>query len=69
MARTAADTLLFSTIGNFTVDGMAGADEDVAEFHPTSLGSDTSGSFSMFLDLSELGISSVEDVGSLHIID
>ena len=67
-ARTASGTLLFSTVGNFSVTGVSGADEDVAEFDRSS-GTSTSGTFTMRLDLSTLGINTTEDVGSLHIIE
>ena len=63
---TAAGTLLFSTTGTFSVTGATGDDEDVGEFSG-SFGSSTSGSSSLLLDLSALGISTSEDVGSLHI--
>ncbi len=42
--------------------------EDVAQF-TGSFGSSTSGSFTARLDLSALGISDTEDVGSLQIIE
>jgi len=65
---TAGGNLLFSTLGNFSVTGVSGADEDVAEF-VGSFGTATSGSSSMRLDLSTLGISANEDIGSLHIVE
>lgn len=58
--------LLLSTLGNFSVPGLAGADEDVILFTPTSLGSTTSGTYSMYLDLSTLGIGTAADVGSVE---
>lgn len=66
---TSAGNILFSTVGNFSVSGAAGADEDVAEFTPTSLGTSTAGSFTIFLDLSTLGINTSEDIGSLFLIE
>ena len=68
-ADTAGGTLLFSTLGNFSVSGASGADEDVFEFFPTSLGSATSGTFLMFLDLSTLGISTAADVNAVEIVE
>ncbi len=65
---TAGDNLLFSTVGSFSVTGLSGADEDVAEFDGT-FGPNTSGSFSMRQDLSTLGISTTEDIGSLAIVE
>ncbi len=63
---TAGGGLLLSTSGSFSVTGLTGADEDIAEFAGT-FGSSTSGTYSMRQDLSTLGISTNEDIGSLHI--
>ncbi len=65
-ALTAGGNLLLSTVGNFSVTGLAGADEDIAEF-AGSFGSSTSGTFSMRQDLTALGIDASEDVGSLYV--
>jgi len=65
---TAGGNLLFSTLGSFVVTGLSGNDEDVVEFAGT-FGSSTSGTFSMRLDLTTLGIISSEDVGSLHVVE
>jgi hypothetical protein len=67
-SMTSSGNLVFSTVGNFSVTGVSGADEDVVEFSGT-FGSATSGTFSMRLDLSTLGISTSEDIGSLHLVD
>ncbi len=48
--------LLLSTVGNFSVTGVSGNDEDVFQFSPSSLGSTTAGTYSMRLDLSTLGL-------------
>lgn len=48
--------ILLSTIGNFSVPGVSGQDEDILRFTPTSLGTNTAGTFAMRLDLSSLGI-------------
>jgi len=61
--------ILLSTIGNFSVPGVAGANEDIVRFSPTALGSATSGAYSMYLDLSALGIATSEDVGSVHLVE
>jgi len=63
---TPAGTVLLSTLGAFSVTGLSGADEDVFEFFPTSLGSTTSGTFSMLLDLSALGIATGENVNAVE---
>ncbi len=65
---TGGGELLFSTVGNFSVTGLTGADEDVVEFTGT-FGNTTSGSFSMRQDLSTLGIAAGEDIGSMHIVE
>ena len=48
--------LYFSTQGNFDLIGptLSGADEDIIEFNPTSLGNNTTGTSSIVLDLSTL---------------
>jgi hypothetical protein len=61
-------TILLSTTGSFAVSGASGANEDVFQFTPATLGGSTSGSFGMFLDLSALGISSAADVGSVELV-
>ncbi len=66
-ALTETGELLFSTVGDFSVTGAAGSDEDVVEFSGT-FGSSTSGTFTMRLDLSTLGIATGEDIGSLAIV-
>lgn len=66
---TSGGTILLSTLGNFSVTGVSGADEDVFEFTPTQLGATTSGTYSMFLDLSTTGIDPAEDVIAVHLIE
>jgi hypothetical protein len=67
--RTQAGQLLWSTSGLFSVPGVSGADEDVIRFTPTQLGPTTSGSHSMFLDLTTTGIASAANVGALHLVE
>ncbi len=52
------NNLHLSTVGNFSVPGIAGADEDVVVFTPTSTGPNTSGNFEpvLFFDGSGVGI-------------
>ncbi len=57
--------LLFSTVGSWSASGGSGADEDVGRFSGT-YGTSTSGSASLELDLSALGISTNEDIDGLH---
>jgi PKD repeat protein len=56
--------LLFSTIGTYSASGGSGQDEDISRFSGT-FGASTSGSASLELDLSALGISANEDVDGL----
>ena len=50
--------LLLSTTGNFRVPGLSGMDKDLFAFTPTSLGSHTAGSFSLYFDGSDVGLTS-----------
>lgn len=61
--------LLISTIGNPVVRGLSGADEDVLAFQPTSLGSTTRGTWSMYFDGSDVGLanSAGENVDALDV--
>ena len=63
-----AGEMAFSTVGNFSVAGLSGTDEDIADF-AGAFGESTDGVFSMVLDLSALGINANEDVGSLHVVE
>jgi hypothetical protein len=58
VALTANGDIYLSATGLFSVTGVAGADEDVFVFTPTSLGATTSGTFSptLFFDGSVLGL-------------
>ena len=69
VTRALAGDFLLSTTGGFGVPGVSGNNEDVLEFAPSQLGTSTSGSYSMFLDLSTVGISTGADVGALHIVE
>ncbi|MEQ8764536.1 MAG: S8 family serine peptidase [Planctomycetota bacterium] len=59
--------LFMSTLGNFSVTGASGTDEDVMDFNPTSLGSTTSGTFTLFLDGSAIGLPGGVDINGLSI--
>ena len=61
--------LLISTTGAFSVPGVSGNDEDLIAFSPTSLGSTTSGTWSLYFDGSDVGLnnSSSEDVNGASI--
>jgi hypothetical protein len=63
--------LLISSTGNPVVPGVTGGrDEDVLAFTPTTLGDVTSGTWSMYFDGSDVGLSesSNEDVDALDVI-
>ncbi|MGH3064856.1 MAG: hypothetical protein ACRDOF_01010, partial [Gaiellaceae bacterium] len=49
--------LLVSTQGSVGVTGVSGADEDLLAFTPATLGTTTSGAFSMYFDGSDVGLS------------
>ena len=50
--------VLISTTGNPTVTGVTGAaDEDILAFTPTTLGTTTSGTWAMYFDGSDVGLS------------
>lgn len=68
LAVTPEGDLLISTLGNPVVPGVAGArDEDLLRFHPSSLGANTAGTWSMEFDGSDVGLAttSVEDVDAV----
>lgn len=60
---------LLSTFGNFSVPGASGANEDVLSFTPGNLGNQTSGTYSLYLDLSAMGISTSAAIGSIEYKD
>jgi hypothetical protein len=49
--------LLISTSGSYTIRDLSGKDEDLLAFTPTSLGVDTSGSWTLYFDGSDVGLS------------
>lgn len=67
VAVTISGAILLSTTGDFFVPGVSGANEDVLGFTPTSLGPLTAGSYTLFLDLSTLGIDPAADLSALDI--
>lgn len=48
--------LIISTFGSFAVTGASGNDEDLIRFTPTTLGSTTSGAWSLHFDGSDVGL-------------
>ena len=63
--------LLVSTSGRVRVPGVSGADDDLIQFNPSSLGSSTLGSWSMYFDGSDIGLnnSNSEDIDAVAIQD
>ena len=62
--------ILISTTGNPTVPGLSGlADEDILAFTPQTLGNNTSGTWALYFDGSDVGLadSSQEDVDALSV--
>ncbi len=49
--------LVLSTAGSVSVTGVSGGEEDLLAFTPSSLGSTTSGTYAMYFDGSDVGLS------------
>jgi hypothetical protein len=60
-------SIVISTIGSSSVPGAASRDEDLLHFEPTSLGANTSGTWTVLFDGSDVGLSTstYEDVYGL----
>jgi subtilisin-like proprotein convertase family protein len=60
--------IVVSTLGTFSVTGASGDDKDLIAFTPTSLGSTTSGTWSLYFDGSDVSLTTTnEDVNGLGI--
>lgn len=60
--------LIISTLGSVTVPGVNAADEDLLAFSPTSLGANTAGSWSLYFDGSDVGLTdNSEDIDGVSI--
>lgn len=61
--------IILSTVGNISVPGVSGLDEDLVAFTPSSLGANTSGTWAYYFDGSVVGLntSSSEDVNGVWI--
>jgi len=65
VSRLVDGRLILSTVGSFGVPGASGADEDLVAFTPTSLGASTNGTWALYFDGSDVGLSaSSEDVNA-----
>ena len=55
--------ILISTVGAFSLTGASGDDKDLAVFVPSALGATTTGSWSLYFDASDVGLTTTnEDV-------
>lgn len=61
IALTSDGQIVVSTNGSYDLSGFSGNDEDLIAFSPTSLGSFTSGSWSLYLDGSDIGLDDTSD--------
>ena len=61
-------SLLISARGPFRVAGLSGRDEDIIRFVPSQLGATTAGTWSAYLDGSDVGLGSafMEDIWGMH---
>ena len=60
--------IIISTLGNFSVTGLGAADEDLVIFTPTSLGDTTAGSWAMYFDGSDVGLTAgSEDIDAVDV--
>ncbi|MEZ4869434.1 MAG: Ig-like domain-containing protein [Caldilineaceae bacterium] len=61
--------ILISTSGSASVTGASAADEDILAFTPTALGATTSGTWALYFDGSDVGLSNTasEDVGGVWV--
>jgi serine protease AprX len=60
--------IVISTLGNVSVTGASGADEDLLVFTPTRLGTTTSGAWSLYFDGSDVALTATnEDVNGVWI--
>ncbi|HEY6565019.1 MAG TPA: hypothetical protein VIY86_11015, partial [Pirellulaceae bacterium] len=60
--------LMVSTFGNFNASGLTATDKDLLIFTPTSTGSTSAGSFSMFLTGTSLGLTTTaEDLDAVYV--
>ncbi|MCC0179401.1 SdiA-regulated domain-containing protein [Waterburya agarophytonicola K14] len=62
--------ILISTNGSYNINGLSGEDKDILAFASSSLGSNTTGSFSLYVDGSDISLSdNSEDVKGLSVLD
>ena len=60
--------LLISMVGSFIVGGLTGADADILEFTPSSLGDNTAGTWAFYFDGSDVGLTTIsEDIDAVAV--
>src|SRR5205823_6470468 len=60
--------VLLSTTGSVTVSGVSAANADLLAFTPTSLGSTTAGTWALYFDGSDVGLTaSGENIDALYV--
>lgn len=68
LARTPDGNLVLSTIGAFSADSVTGVAQDLFVFTPTSLGETTSGTWAIYFDGSDVGLTSAsEDIWGVEV--
>ena len=60
------ENILISTTGNVRVPGLLAQHEDLLQFTPTTLGGNTSGSWSLYLDGNDVGLTSL-NIDDFHV--
>jgi hypothetical protein len=64
-----SDSILMSFTANVTVNGITATPQDILRFDATSLGSSTAGTFSMYLDGSDVGLDTTsENIDSVSLL-
>jgi hypothetical protein len=66
---TPAGKLILTTVGSVSVPGVFAENEDILEFTPVQLGTTTSGTYTLRLDLTSLGILAGEDVADIEWVE
>lgn len=63
--------ILISTTVDSSVPGVAGKDEDILAFTPSTLGANTSGAWAMYFDGSDVGLSDTtgEDIDAMDVLN
>ena len=60
--------IVISTLGVVSVPGLSAVDEDLLVFTPTSLGATTAGSWALYFDGSDVGLTNGEDIDGVDVI-